>query len=336
MRITLALAALALTLAACGGDGSSDEDGGGTPAGRTPVIATGDSLAQHDDALRDTAEEMVQAFLSGDADAFYDHFSSSFHDRCDREDFRGILALAQLFIGDLSDKRADVEITGTSYEDDRAFVTMKIDIEGVDFDEDEDASFSDYFVYEDGEWKADTDDPRPCDLGEGLFGPGADATPDGGDGARDGTPVAGGSRASAVTMGQAVTTGDLRVTVLRADLDAAAQILAAEEFAEPPSPGNRYVLISVRAEHAGSGDGTVSVSASSFELTGSRNVVYDTFSDQSRCSFFMGDINGEMFPGGSLDGDVCFQVPGDETGLILIVSPTFSFDGSDRRYLKLQ
>jgi hypothetical protein len=43
-----------------------------------------------------------------------------------------------------------------------------------------------------------------------------------------------------------------------------------------------------------------------------------------------------MFPGGELEGFACFQVPEDDTGLILIVQPFASFDDEDRRFIALE
>jgi hypothetical protein len=92
----------------------------------------------------------------------------------------------------------------------------------------------------------------------------------------------------------------------------------------------------VRAEHIGDGEETISVSGSDYKLTGSSNVVYDTFEQETSCGFFTGEISGEMFPGGSVEGDVCFQVPEAESALILIVQPFFSFEDGDRRFIRLQ
>jgi hypothetical protein len=326
MRIAAILASIALLFAACGGDEGSAGDG----------VTTGrDQLERREDDLRETVAESIEAFLGGDADAFYAHFSASFQARCEIKDFRAILALAAVFIGDLSEREVDVEIAGVRFEDDRAFVTARVDVEGVDFDDGEDeGSFSDFWVLEDGEWKADTEDEHPCDLGDGLFG--GEPTVTGDDDDSGDIPAGpGASRSGAVAPGESVTSGDLRVTLLDVNFDAADAIIAADDFVDPPAAGNRYVLITVRVEHVGEDDESISVSSGDFELTGSRNVVYDTFSEESRCGFFSDEISGEMFPGGSLEGDVCFQVPEVETDLILIASPFFSFDDTDRRFLRL-
>lgn len=327
MRRLALVASFMVILAACGGSSgdksSADERG----------VATGrDALASREEDLRAAFEETIGSFLDGDTDAFYARFSSDFQERCELKDFRALLALATVFIGDLSDKEANIEITNVRFDDDRAYVTATVDVEGVDIDEGGDeGNLSDFWVLEDGEWKADTDDEAPCDLGDGIFG-GSTVTPDDDD---DEPAGPGESRRQAVALGDTVTTGDMSITVVGVNLDAAGELTAEDDFVDPPAEGNRYVLVTVRVEHVGEGEETISVSASDYELTGSNNVVYDTFDEDSRCGFFSGEISGEMFPGGVVEGDVCFQVPAGETGLILIASPFVSFDDDDKRYLKL-
>ena len=45
------------------------------------------------------------------------------------------------------------------------------------------------------------------------------------------------------------------------------------------------------------------------------------------------ELRGELFPEGSLKGLLCFEVPTDETGLILVHQPA---GNSSRRYLSLE
>jgi hypothetical protein len=144
------------------------------------------------------------------------------------------------------------------------------------------------------------------------------------------------SRAEAVDLGETVETSDLAVTVVDVNLDAAAQVIGDDEFASTPEAGNRFVLATVRVEHVGAGEESIDVSSSDFKVTGSGNVVYDGFADDSSCGFIDGEVDGELFAGGETEGFVCFQVPSDETDLILIVQPFFSFEDEDRRYLRLE
>jgi hypothetical protein len=326
MRLaTVILLSLATVVVACGGGG------GGAKGTATPAITTGRAeLQKHEADLRAAAKESIQAFIAGDSDAFYASFSSDFQARCPKKDFDKIIALASVFLGDLSKRNATIDVTDVSFQEDRATAKVKVDLGDGASMGDSEGELSDFWVLEDGTWKADTEEAKPCDLGNGVFGdmtPTADETPATGPGA---------SRASAVALGESVVTRDLQVTVLEADLDATARLAARDSTTETAAPGNRYVLIRVRAENVGSGEGTVSVSSLDFKLTGSRNVLYDGFDDKTSCGYIDDEIRGELFAGGTTEGYVCFQAPSDETGLILAVSPSLSFGDNDRRYLALE
>ncbi len=299
---------------------SGDDDGGGASDPDT-----------REQVLRGTVEDAFAAFRDAKIDDFYAYFSTDFHDRCEIGDFRRVMAIAQVFITELD--QSEFTIEDVTFEgDDRATVKAKFESS----DEDSSVSvgdtggFLDLWVLEDGEWKTDIDEEDPCDLSTGF---GEDDDED-----TDETPVATGpgtSREEAVPVGDSVRSVDLEATIVEADLDATEQILARYEFADPPATGNRYVLLTVRVRHAGEGSETIVASSSDFRITGSRNILYDGFSDNS-CGFIEGELQGELFSGGEVEGLVCFQLPQDEVDLILVLHPFFSFEDSDRRYLALQ
>lgn len=281
--------------------------------------------------LRETVETVFKAFQDGDIVAFYGYFTDDFQNRCSEKDFREIMVLARVFITGLDN--VDLEVGSISFEDDD-HATANIFITGDGGEAfaptEDDDGFFDTWVREDGDWKTDIDDPKPCDLSFDTGGGNSDSD--------DETPVATGpgtSRDEAVAIGDTVASGDYEATVLGVDLDAADDVLALNEFNDPPRSGQRFVLATVRVRHAGTGSETISVSSSDFKLTGSANVLYDSFGDAS-CGFIEGEIAGEMFPGGEIEGTVCFQVPQDETSLILVAQPFFSFDDGDRRFLALE
>jgi hypothetical protein len=315
-RIALIVAGLAAVLAACGGDDDKTGDAG-DPSAR-------------EQALRQTAEKAFAAFRDGDADDFYSYFSDGFHDRCDIKDFRRLMGIASAFLSMIED--GEFEIENVRFEGDRAYLEAKFVSDGDDaLNSDGEGVFLDFWVLEDGEWKTDVEDEKPCDL-DSVF------DDDGGSGDEK-TPAPTGpgtSRDEAVALGETVRAGDLEVTVLDADLDAAEAVRAQNEFNDPPRPGNRFVLVRVRVRHVGDGEETIQASTSDVKLTGSRNVLYDNFGDASCGAFLEGELRGEMFPGGTLDGLVCFQIPRDETDLILVAQPFFSFEAGDRRFLALE
>src|SRR3954467_3411401 len=98
----------------------------------------------------------------------------------------------------------------------------------------------------------------------------------------------------------------------------------------PPVLASEYVVVRVRVRNAGSGEDTVDAAEGDFGMTGSANVLYEPYDDKSSCGFLTRDrLQGELFPGGSCGGNVCFQIPADERDLLLVVSPFISFKGSD-------
>ena len=99
-------------------------------------------------------------------------------------------------------------------------------------------------------------------------------------------------------------------------LAVADRVIANENpFNSPPDPGNRYMLIRLNVSYNGTG-GSAETNRFDFFLVGERRVVYDD------CFEVAPDrLDGELFPGGSMQGNLCFEVPVDEGDLILIHQP---------------
>ncbi len=126
-----------------------------------------------------------------------------------------------------------------------------------------------------------------------------------------------GTRTQPVEFLQPFRTADgWEIRVLAANYDAWPQIQAANQFNDPPRPGNRMVLVTVQAANVGS-DLAVSrnISASDFRITGDRGVVYTTFGDSTRCGVVPDSLAWDTFPGAVVTGNVCVQIPEDENGL---------------------
>jgi Domain of unknown function (DUF4352) len=211
----------------------------------------------------------------------------------------------------------------------KAFVDTTLSIKGNDLPA-TDAGMADYWVRQNGNWKIASDRSSPCSLTSagtaGTFS--GDKAPASGPGT---------SRAEAVSIGTAVRTGDIEVTVLSVDLNASDQIAQHASFPATPETGNRFVLVRVRLKAVGSGEATVQAGDSNFALTGSKNVIYTPYDQKARCGYSVPDeIDAELFPGGIAEGNVCFQAPQDEPGLILIVEPSLGAGNADRRYVALQ
>ena len=118
---------------------------------------------------------------------------------------------------------------------------------------------------------------------------------------------------------------DLEIVDFLADAD---RVIANEnQFNSPPDPGKRYMLIRLNVSYNGTG-GSAETNRFDFFLIGERRVVYDT------CFAVIHDgLEGELFPGGSVQGNLCFEVPVGEGDLILIHQPGYA---ESRRFLSIE
>ena len=119
--------------------------------------------------------------------------------------------------------------------------------------------------------------------------------------------------------------------------DATQLVLAENPFNDPPAAGFKYVMVRVRGTNISAGEPADFVATLPFRLVGSRSVLYDPFSPS--CGVYpenlLIDVPTEVFSGASVEGNVCFQVGADETGLVMSVS--FSFDlEEDRTFFALE
>ena len=100
-------------------------------------------------------------------------------------------------------------------------------------------------------------------------------------------------------------------------------------FNDPPEEGNRFLMVSVSVEYP-SGADSLRVSEYDFALVGKSRVAYDSDAD---CGVIPEGLEGEIFSGGKITGNVCFEIPEEESNLILIHEP--GFGSESRRYLAL-
>jgi len=122
------------------------------------------------------------------------------------------------------------------------------------------------------------------------------------------------------------------IKLLKVDWDAWPEVQAENMFNDPPQSGYKMILAKVSAKNAQSGGDTDLVSEMDFAFVGSQNVVRNPF--DPGCGVIPDEIFAELFPGGRTEGNVCFQAPTSETGLLMIAE--FSWSDEDRRYFALQ
>ena len=143
-----------------------------------------------------------------------------------------------------------------------------------------------------------------------------------------------GSRANPVPAGVTARVGDWEVTVLSLVPDAAEVVLAENPFNDPPAEGRQFFMVELAATYRGDESESV-LWGLSMSVVGESLVAYGGFEDS--CGVIPGDIDNsaEVFPGGTVIGNVCWQVgDGDADSLVLIVEEALSFD-ADRVFMAL-
>jgi len=118
-------------------------------------------------------------------------------------------------------------------------------------------------------------------------------------------------------LGEAVIAdNDIEVTALGVIRDAWPEIQQANMFNAPPRKGYQYILVQARVKNLGPSDETKKVNLFDFRVTGSRGVIYEH-------PWLVVDkpLEGEFFGGGTLEGELPFEIAEDETNLIMIYDP---------------
>ena len=108
------------------------------------------------------------------------------------------------------------------------------------------------------------------------------------------------------------------------------QVAEENQFNDPPQEGKRFYMVSVEVSYP-SGSSSITVSDTDFSLIGENRVVYDSFDYD--CGVIPNELDGEVYGGGRIQGNICFEIPEDESGFILIHEPAYGADS--RRFLRL-
>lgn len=143
----------------------------------------------------------------------------------------------------------------------------------------------------------------------------------------DGPESALGTRDNPLPLGTRIQMGDWTLTVTEVTLDATEQVLAENQFNDPPVDGRQFVVFSVDATYEGDDSGTAWLDFD-WAIVGSAGNTFATGRDDY-CGVIPGSLNdtGETFPGGSVSGDVCFSVDSDQVdGATIRIEDWLSFD----------
>jgi hypothetical protein len=136
-------------------------------------------------------------------------------------------------------------------------------------------------------------------------------------------PPALGTRSNPVPLGQSVgiVSGDRHwsLRIISTQPDATAAVLAENEFNDAPAPGYQFFLATVGANYVSGSSSLDPGFEAGFALraVGPSNVVYSTFGNS--CGVIPDDfgMKGDLLPGGSMVGNVCWSVPSSEAGSLI-------------------
>ncbi|MEA1903737.1 MAG: hypothetical protein U9N56_09450 [Actinomycetota bacterium] len=129
-----------------------------------------------------------------------------------------------------------------------------------------------------------------------------------------------------VSVGQHATVGSWDLVVLSVTPDATADVMAENDFNDPPGEREQFFMVSLEATYVGEESSTFWIDMT-LKALGDSNVAYEPF--ESGCGVIPDDINdaGETFPEGTITGNVCWRINFDDVdSLVMIAEEGFSFE----------
>ena len=132
--------------------------------------------------------------------------------------------------------------------------------------------------------------------------------------------------------GETIETSRFTVEVaefLRGD-DATRALKQVTEFNPNPLPGNEHAVIRIRATYIGTDEGPVRITPADFGVIGASNIRYS----QAALVPPVPDVNARLYPGGSVDGWLSFEIQASDPDLAIIFQEVNDPDASVR-YLYL-
>ena len=147
----------------------------------------------------------------------------------------------------------------------------------------------------------------------------------------DPVPPPGSTLNDAYAVGTVMTGSDgTQIRAISITADAWPLVYAENRFNDPPEEGNRFFMVRVEVVNPSDALQSVDVDDFDFKLIGDNRVVY---SYSEGCGVIPDELDREIFPGGRAEGNVCFEVPESERGMILIHEPGYGTE--NRRFLIL-
>lgn len=264
--------------------------------------------------LEQEALEWGNAMVNHDWKTLFSFQNSAFQNSCPIEEFIPFMTLYNAYNPQGIPKGARYVLDDVKIEGDLAWVYSHFETNSDPIYHDEDEYSVDEppeNIWVDGEWvfytpESESDQgsssDRPCDLA--LFRGFVIEVP-----APAGTAL--------------VHENGAHITVTNIINNAWPIIQRNSEYADPPEQGNRYYMLTLEVAYP-SGVGSITTGESDFNLVGADRVTYDSY--EHSCGWQIPELlGGEIYAGGTIRGNICFEVKTREQGFILIYSP--GYDG---------
>ncbi|MFD3596176.1 hypothetical protein ACFWU5_25940 [Nocardia sp. NPDC058640] len=120
-----------------------------------------------------------------------------------------------------------------------------------------------------------------------------------------------GTREKPVPLGETFDVGeDWQVSVISVDTNATDDVLAENQFNDPPASGRQFVIIRTAAKYVGEETGLPWIDLD-YQFYGSKGNTYDTGDSCGVIPDSLNDVD-ELYPDAGDEGNVCFSVPADQ------------------------
>ena len=135
--------------------------------------------------------------------------------------------------------------------------------------------------------------------------------------------AAAGTMDDPVPAGTWARVGAVDVVVLANEPAATELVLAENEFNTAPEPGNRFVMWRVAVANAGE-QTTPLLAEVSFAVAGPSTVVYNT---SANCGVIPDQLDEfrDVFPGGTVEGNLCWEVADEDAESLVLLVDEFAF-----------
>jgi hypothetical protein len=135
-----------------------------------------------------------------------------------------------------------------------------------------------------------------------------------------------GSRGNPHPPGTPVPVGEWDIKVAGVIEDATAEVLAENSFNEAPADGRQFTIVGIEATYRG-GESDILFASTSFNVVGPLAVSY---TGEDACGVIPGELDAfsEVFPGGTIAGNLCWSVRSEDVdGLVFYSQESFTSDG---------